>query len=96
MRLGATRLVAFERNIDYQMSEDLKQAGGDEAVEAPVKLEAKLTQAAHVYDLRTERYLGYGERFEFTLDAWEPTLLAVSQVKLTEKGLVAWLGSEGR
>ena len=55
---GGARLVAFERNIDYQMSEELKQAGGNEALEKPVGIEVKLTKAAHVYDLRTQKYLG--------------------------------------
>jgi hypothetical protein len=56
-------LVAFERNIEYQMSENLKQAGGNQALEVPVKIEARLMQPAHVYDLRAGTYLGLTNRF---------------------------------
>ena len=34
------------------MSEGLKQAGGNEALEKPVTFQAKLAAPAHVYDLR--------------------------------------------
>ena len=53
-RFTVTRgqVVAFERNITYQMSEELKQAGGNEALEKPVELDATLSQPAHVYNLR--------------------------------------------
>lgn len=77
-RLGEHRLLAFERNINYQMSEELKQAGGNESLEQPVEVEAKLPAAAHVYDLRAQKYLGKVDRFRFTLDPWRPSLFAVS------------------
>ena len=75
--LGGARLVAFERNVDYQMSEDLKQRGGNESLETPVELEAKLAKPAHVYDLRAQKYLGLSDRITFTLDPWEPSLFAL-------------------
>jgi hypothetical protein len=81
-RLGENRLLAFERNINYQMSEDLKQAGGNEPLEKPVEIEAKLATAAHVYDLRTGKYIGRVDRFRFTLDPWQPSLFAVTQKEL--------------
>jgi Beta-galactosidase len=76
------RLVAFERNISYQMSEDLKQAGGNEALEQPITLEARLEHPAHVYDLRSRAYLGYTDRVHFTLDPWQPSLFALTPQKV--------------
>src|SRR5207244_8614008 len=58
-RVGDKRLIAFERNIDYHMSEELKQVGGNEAFEKPVDVEASLPRRMHVYDLRTRKYLGH-------------------------------------
>ncbi len=90
-RLGANRLLAFERNINYQMSEDLKQAGGNEALETPLEVEAKLAQPAHVYNLRTQRYLGHIDHLRFTLDPWEPSLFALTQKKLEAENIVSAL-----
>ena len=44
-RVGRGQLVAIERNVEYAMSEDLKQVGGNEALEKPVELEASLKGA---------------------------------------------------
>ena len=79
-RLHASQgqLLAFERNISYHMSEDLKQAGGNEALERPVQLEAKLGTKAHVYDLRTLKYLGQTDRIQMDLSGWEPALFGVT------------------
>jgi len=79
---GSARLVAFERNINYQMSEDLKQAGGNEALERPMEIEAGLSKAAHVYDLRQLKYLGQVSGLKFTLDAWRPSLFALTDSPL--------------
>jgi hypothetical protein len=76
-RISRGQLVAFERAIDYRMSEELKQAGGNEAFEKPVEIEATLPQMKHVYDLRAQRYLGQTDRLRFTLDPWQPSLFAV-------------------
>jgi hypothetical protein len=76
-RISGGQLVAFERLIDYRISEDLKQAGGNEALEKPVEVEATLPQPMHVYDLRAQRYLGHTDRLHFTLDPWQPSLFAV-------------------
>jgi len=76
-RISRGQLVAFEREIDYRMSEELKQAGGNEALEKPVEVETKLPQPMHVYDLRAQRYLGQTDRLRFTLDPWQPSLFAV-------------------
>jgi hypothetical protein len=81
-KAGAARLLAFERNIAYHMSEDLKQAGGNEALEQPVDLVAQLDAPAHVYDLRTGRYLGRSDTLSFTLDPWQPALFALLPAKL--------------
>jgi len=76
-RLGKARLLAFERNIDYQMSEDLKQAGGNQNLERPVDLKARLAAPAHIYDLREARYLGHTDMVSFRLDPWRPALFAL-------------------
>jgi len=93
-RAGPARLFAFERNIDYQMSEDLKQAGGNEALEKAVELEAVLPSPGNLYDLRTEKYLGYRDRIRFTLNPWQPTLLAILPEKRPEAGMVKTLMEE--
>ncbi len=90
-RVSGARLVAFERNIDYQMSEDLKQAGGNESLEHPITLDARLGKAAYIYDLRTERYLGFADHIRFTLDPWQPSLFALSQKKSAVPSLVKQL-----
>lgn len=94
-RVGTARLLAFERNINYHMSEDLKQAGGNEALEKPVELEATLAQGGHLYDLRTQRYLGQTSRFTFRLDPWRPSLFALLPEKAPEGSLLDRLLSQG-
>jgi hypothetical protein len=81
-KLGTARLVAFERNIVWQMSEDLKQKGGNEALEKPVDFEAKLAAPAHIYDLRSGKYLGQSDRFAVHLDPWQPSLFALLPQKI--------------
>lgn len=87
-RLGDARLVAFERNIDYQMSEELKQAGGNENLETAAEIEANLAQAAHIYDLRTGHYIGRANRIRFTLDPWAPSLFALTPEPLPAGDLI--------
>jgi hypothetical protein len=90
-RIRGGRLIAIERNVDYQMSEELKQGGGNEALETPLKLDAALGQPAHVYDLRAGTYLGYTNQIHFTLDPWQPSLFALLREPLTAKSVVAEL-----
>jgi hypothetical protein len=85
------RLVAFERNIDYQMSEDLKQAGGNQSLETPVQIEAVLRTPTHVYDLRGGTYLGLTDRIHFTLDPWQPSLFALLTEKIPTQSIVSEL-----
>lgn len=92
-RLGAARLVAFERNIVYHMSEDLKQAGGNEALEQPVEFVARLDAPAHVYDLRMQRYLGHTDRITVALDAWQPSLYALLPDKVEGDVIAALLAA---
>jgi hypothetical protein len=92
-RLGAAQLLAFERNIAYHMSEDLKQAGGNEPLEQPADITATLATAGHVYDLRTGKYFGRVERFTFTLDPWKPSLFAVTSQPIGESDVVAALAT---
>jgi hypothetical protein len=93
-RLGSARLLAFERNIDYHMSEDLKQAGGNEALEKPVYLEAELDAPAHVYDLRTWEYHGLIVRIPFQLDPWQPSLFALVPEKIPAGNIISSLLGE--
>jgi hypothetical protein len=90
-QLGHARLLAFERNINYQMSEDLKQAGGNQQLEQPLEVSARLAAPEHVYDLRTQAYLGHTDGFSFMLDPWQPALFAVLGEKSEGTDLVAAL-----
>lgn len=92
--LGAARLVAFERNITYHMSEDLRQAGGNEPLEKPIELQTRFSKAAHVYDLRAQKYLGHTNQLDFSLDPWQPTLLALLPEKVDEKNILEWLADQ--
>ncbi len=83
-RSGPARLVAFERNIVWQMGEDLKQAGGNEPLEKPVKFDAKLSAPAHAYDLRSGKYLGLLSSIPVDLDPWQPSLYALTKAKLPD------------
>ncbi len=90
-RLGQARLLAFERNISYSMGEDLKQGGGNAAIEKPVEITATLAAPAHAYDLRTGKHLGQTSTLKFTLDPWQPSLFALSAQKLPGGDIVAEL-----
>ena len=85
------KLLAFERNIIWQMSEDLKQAGGNEQLEKPVSFEAKLPAKSHVYDLRSGKYLGFLESIPVNLDPWQPSIYALTEGKLPEGDCIAEL-----
>jgi len=76
-RAGGARLLAFERNVNYQMNENLKQTGGNEQLETPVELEATLDTPAFVYDLHSQEFLARTNRVRFRLDPWRPTILAL-------------------
>jgi hypothetical protein len=93
-RIKAGRLVAFERNIDYQMSEDLKQAGGNQRLETPLPTEAVLREPAHVYDLRAGTYLGLTDHIRFTLDPWQPSLFALLGEKVSAESIVPALRNQ--
>jgi hypothetical protein len=93
-RAGRAELIAFERNVDYQMSEDLKQAGGNEALEKPIEVETTLLYSGHVFDLRAQKYLGQSDHIRFTLDPWQPSLFAVTKEKLAAESIVATLAKE--
>jgi Beta-galactosidase len=83
-RLGPVRLLAFERNIVWQTGEDLKQHGGNAELEKPVSFETKLTIPAHVYDLRSGKYLGHVDAIPVDLDPWRPSLYALLEQKLED------------
>ena len=81
-KLGRNRLLGIERNINYQMSEELKQAGGNETLEKSVETVATLRQPMHIYNLWTEDYVGYTNQIHFTLEPWRPSLFALTPGKL--------------
>lgn len=76
-RLGQARLLAFERNIDYKMSEDLLQAGGNAELEKPVTFIASWNGDKEVIDLRTGKHLGRSHQIEVVVDPWQPALYAL-------------------
>jgi hypothetical protein len=91
-RLGPARLLAFERGVNYHMSEDLKQAGGNESIEKPITFIAQLTTKSHVYDLQSGAYLGEQSELLVDLDPWKPSLFALLAEKLPEgRGVVETL-----
>jgi len=90
-RHGNARLLAFERVDVQEMGEDLKVHGGDNA--APATTEARLKSPAHVYDLRTRQYLGFADRFSFTLDPVQPSLFALLPEKVSAERLLEQLPS---
>ncbi len=94
-RLNSSRLVAFERNIDYQMDESLAQRGGNEALEKGTTVVARLDKKHHVYDIETGRYLGHLDRLEFLLDPWKPALFALTSRRLPKGDIVTQLASPG-
>ena len=89
--LGSARLLAFERNIDYHMSEDLKQAGGNEALEKSINVQVKLAQPVHLYDLAAPEYLGFTNIIPLHVDPWRPSLFALLPEKVDEARVVDWL-----
>ena len=96
-RIGNAQLLALERNVDYQMSEELKQAGGNEPLETPMEIEVNLPRVSHVYNLRSKEYLGFAQKVRVRVEPWAPTLLAVLEQKVPEETLVDRLaeGLEG-
>jgi hypothetical protein len=82
------RLMAFERNVEYAMSESLEQAGGNEALEKPVKLNVVLGSPAHIYDLNAQTYLGRAGHIQFTVDPWRPSLFALTEEKLPAGSII--------
>jgi hypothetical protein len=94
-RLKNNRLLAFERNIDYQMDESLAQRGGNEALEKAATVVARLIKKHHVYDIQTGRYLGYLDEIKFLLDPWKPALFALTPQRLSDGDIVTQLGKTG-
>jgi hypothetical protein len=74
--ISGGRLLALERAVSYHMSEDLKQAGGNEALEQPAEVSLTLPAGQHAYDLRTAAYLGSG-KVTVRVDPWIPSLVVL-------------------
>ena len=90
-KLGNARLFAFERNIAYAMSEELKQLGGNESLEKPIEVKVTLPSYGfhgHLYDLQKRQYLGDGSVLTFTLDPWHPSLFALLPERATPETLL--------
>lgn len=81
------RLIAFERNVEYKMREELAQVGGNEALEKPATFTAKLQQPGFVVNLRTGEKLGKVSEFSVSLDPWLPALFAVTAEDPGSSGL---------
>lgn len=92
-KVGDTaRLIAFERNVEYKIREELAQVGGNEQLEKPVTFQARLQKPGHVVNLRTGEHLGEVSEFSVTLDPWQPALFAVMSGKPTGDAVEALLG----
>ena len=74
---GPVRLIAFERNISYKMSESLAQAGGNEALEKMSTFTATWDEPMTVIDLVANKNLGSLSEMEVHLDPWHPALFAL-------------------
>jgi hypothetical protein len=85
------RLLAFECNVEYAMSESLQQAGGNETLEKPIQLHIKLPETVHVYDLNTQIYLGRANHIDFTLDPWRPSLFALTTKEIPADSILSAL-----
>ncbi|MBI3868759.1 MAG: beta-galactosidase [Verrucomicrobia bacterium] len=83
-RLGAARLLAFERGVDYQMSESLKAQGGNTALETPIETTARLSEPGEIYDLESGKHLGRSDQIRFRLDPWKPSVFAVLKQRAPE------------
>jgi hypothetical protein len=92
--LGKARLIAFERNVNYTMTEDLRQGGGNELLETAVTFEAELPAPAHAYDLRTGKYCGHTAKIPVILDPWQPSLFALCAAQLPAGDIIAQLASQ--
>jgi hypothetical protein len=86
--------LAFERNVEYAMSESLQQAGGNEALEKPVQLNIKLPQPKHIYDLNSQTYLGLADHIQFTLDPWRPSLFALTTNEIPAASILSTLANQ--
>jgi hypothetical protein len=81
-KLGAHRLLAFERNIEWRMSEDLAQAGGNQELEKPVTFTAEWDEPAEVVDLWTGQRLGKTNKIKVNLDPWKPAPYALLNTQI--------------
>jgi hypothetical protein len=91
--LNGSQLLAFERNVDYQMDESLAQRGGNEGLEKATTVVARLDKKRHVYDIQTGRYLGHLDRLEFLLEPWRPALFALTDQRLSDGDIAGQLAT---
>jgi len=84
-------LLAYERNIEYAMSESLQQAGGNEALEKPVEVQVSLPVPEPIYDLNTQTYLGRIQNLKFTVDPWHPSLFAITEKEIPADTVISIL-----
>jgi len=67
-------LLAVMRNPQFQMSEELRAYGGNEALETPLRVEIRLAAPFAVRDARSGEEHGTTDRLEATLSPWEPLI----------------------
>ncbi len=93
---GKASLLAIERNVSYQMSEDLSQGGGNEALEKEISVRGVLPAPLWLYDLRSGKSMGHSKEFTITVDPWQPSLIAGFAAALPEGAdPVAFLARSG-
>jgi len=77
------------------MGEDLKQKNVAARLEQPVNIEVHFARKACVTDLQSGQRFGRTDSVKLTLDAWRPTLLALTEEELPRGRRVRWLARSG-
>ena len=93
-RLGATQLVALERDTGAQMGDDLKLKEEASAGTTVPAVEVAFGRRAHIYDLCASRYLGHADRVRVPLGSPLPTLLVLLDRPVPVENLLSTLRSE--
>jgi hypothetical protein len=90
------RLLAFERNIEYRMREELAQVGGNEWLEKPITFTAQLQQPGYLVNLRTGEQLGQRRDLQVQLDPWQPALYALFPAPPSPEAIAQLLKPSGK
>lgn len=84
-----SRIVAFERMAGVVMGEDLKLKTATPPQETRLEIEVEFDNTAHVYDLRSGEYHGHTNVVRVSVEAWQPTLLALRPARAASAGNMA-------